>query len=564
MHTKTAKYNVGGLILLVLAMGGVLQMECSRQEIVVVSSAALREQAIEESGRAIRPGEPGKRPFWNVHATRFIYAPAFGFREIEGATSYAFVAHCAGDTSFRWQVDKPWRPIPEKIWRHMPVGYVSLSVTALARDGEVLQQCGARRFYRAAVFDGLRELQRGMYLQSAKRGLEFLYRSSWLRHWLERGEPDPHYSLYCYPSKMVAAVIEGMLLFADLVPEHADTALAIARRAADYLISISEPPTSLLPHFPPTYDEKHIRPDIDYANDVDMPWGRRMSRANAGKIMLIYPAEVGIAYLDLYARTRIIKYRNAAWNIAETYLRVQDEEGRWPLLMDVQTGERPFGTYANPTGIVSLLRRVRIPENSYRYDRAIDKAERIWMDKMAAFDFEAQFEDQGPAPRYENQANGPALETAMRFFGKARIQPEMASLADEYLRFAEDQFVVWSDPVPEPRPGESSESWFIFPCALEKYQCYQPIDAHAANFCLAYVTAYRATGKVLYLAKAVALANSITRAQDPKTGRFPTWWKRHQIDAPGWLNCAVLDAKALVALDSLLGELNIRFVAEGK
>ena len=36
----------------------------------------------------LRPGEPGKAPFWNAYAKRFIYAPVFDFNRVEGGVKY--------------------------------------------------------------------------------------------------------------------------------------------------------------------------------------------------------------------------------------------------------------------------------------------------------------------------------------------------------------------------------------------------------------------------------------------------------------------------------------------
>ena len=56
--------------------------------------------AVAESLLAIRPGEPGKSPFWNGHARQFIVAPAFDFKPVERAASYRFVLTFEDGTSW--------------------------------------------------------------------------------------------------------------------------------------------------------------------------------------------------------------------------------------------------------------------------------------------------------------------------------------------------------------------------------------------------------------------------------------------------------------------------------
>ena len=45
----------------------------------------------------------------------------------------------------------------------------------------------------------------------------------------------------------------------------------------------------------------------------------------------------------------------------------------------------------------------------------------------------------------------------------------------------------------------------------------------------------------------------MTRAQDPETGRYLTYWERNErgLDL-GWINCATASAKAMMSLGRLL------------
>ena len=171
------------------------------------------------------------------------------------------------------------------------------------------------------------------------------------------------------------------------------------------------------------------------------------------------------------------------------------------------------------------------------------------------FNFEGQFEDVLPSERYENLSNGPALKAAKFYFEKAAENKLNIKKGEEFLRFAEDQFVVWSDP--QPRPSMNGQ-WLSLPCAMEQYKCYVPIDVHAASFVRAFFQAYQVTNNELYLAKAIALANSITRAQDPSSGIYPTWWINRIYDTPGWINCAIETAIAMDEFGKEIDHMHIR------
>jgi hypothetical protein len=53
---------------------------------VTFGKSSLYELAVKDSLVPFRPGEPGTRPFWNVHSKCFTFAPAFDFKELPGAT----------------------------------------------------------------------------------------------------------------------------------------------------------------------------------------------------------------------------------------------------------------------------------------------------------------------------------------------------------------------------------------------------------------------------------------------------------------------------------------------
>ena len=51
----------------------------------------LNKQAIAEYNIPIRPGYEGRNPYWNKFSNKFMYAPAFDFKEVEGAVAYKYI-----------------------------------------------------------------------------------------------------------------------------------------------------------------------------------------------------------------------------------------------------------------------------------------------------------------------------------------------------------------------------------------------------------------------------------------------------------------------------------------
>ena len=190
MIVKKYKFYILTSLFLVL-----LANSCTKQTIKL-DKKELHAQAIEETRIPIKPGIPGESPFWNINSTRFIYAPAFDFANLDGANNYLFKAVVESDGKvFSFSTNEPWGPLSE-IWDYLPVGYINLTVTAIAENGDIIGIAGKRRFYRAAVFNGPYHKPVMDYRESAKKGLEYLFKSSFLQHWKTDGLPDPEYSLY--------------------------------------------------------------------------------------------------------------------------------------------------------------------------------------------------------------------------------------------------------------------------------------------------------------------------------------------------------------------------------
>ncbi len=523
------------------------------------SWTAFHTQAAEESLLPVRPGVPGQAPFWNAHARRFIHAPSFDFPEIQNAAGYKIIAISDTDRGYHtFESDRPWALLTP-IWKDLPVGLVHLKVEALDHNGQVLELAGERIFYRAAIFEGPYRAAVKDYGSSVTWNLQSLLEQEHYRQWAQDSIPSKEYYLYCYPSKIVGSIIRAMCMYAGLSGEEKDLALSAAKNAADYLIRISLPSGAALEYFPPTY--------------LALENGTRVARERKDQLMMFYPAIVGGSYLDLYELSADQHYLEAALRIAGTYVSTQLSEGSWPLMVWMENGEAVEENLCVPTPIIQFLERLG---RQYGYQEFLSSGERAFqwiMDHpMQSFHWEGQFEDVGYSRQYSNLERGKPLAFASLLFDRSGEHPEYVKMAEELIRFAEDQFIVWERPLPremfrtpeEPIPHNcyQTSGWFT-PCALEQYGYYTPIDASAASAISAFQKAFEYTGKELYLAKAISLADNMTVAQELAGGIYPTyqrdlegWTRREDGIWQGWLNCATITSESMLKLHDLLQSMN--------
>ncbi|MBQ7189624.1 MAG: hypothetical protein IJR99_09445 [Kiritimatiellae bacterium] len=582
-----------------LLVGMLLAALAARGE---VDWARLNIAAREHAKTLIRAGVPGVRPFWNVHAKAFIHSPAFEFQEVEGANEYRFTiekaepgrAACPQAAERRvkdnapyhsWTAAKPWLPIPADIWDSLSPGYYTLKVENLG-DATLLslpatersgmsaaspKKSCERTFYRAAVFHG--PYPKGVcgYREAARKVYASVYNMQQVQGWKTSDDPPKGYDLYCYPAKILSSMIRALVRHStggaqlvatatmtdaiNCVPPEASDAIFLARKMADWLIAHSQPADAPLAYFPPTY------------------WGDRRSTAvaYAGQNMLLYPAHAALAYLELAeALTRAgngadsKQYRTAALAIAHTYAKLQGADGTWPLKVREKDGSPVRANRLVPGRyILGLFDRVEQahaggsqlvataadaincvpPEKTTAgaincappevFAQTRDRAFAYVLDgPVKTWNWDGQFEDMDPMPPYKNLQKGVAADTAIRLFALGRIA-EGCELVD----WCEDQFVVWSDPI----HNMDWRNWKT-PTALEQYDYYTPIDASMGDMIGAFAAAYKATGNALYLEKAKALADNVTRNQRPD-GTIPTYFDSRK--GSDWVNCMVYVANRL-------------------
>ena len=295
------------------------------------SEQALLEYNSEECSP--HPGGVGGRPFWNINSSQFTFAPILHFPRIRMSRGYLYTAEDKDGKLHSFKGETPTSSLAP-IWGDIPEGFVQLKVESLDKDGNVLRTVGVRTFYKCAPFPG-----RGAYPKKARsyrecalKALRYVYEDPMVQHWLIHGKPDPDYPHNAYPTKMIASIISAMVYYAKLEPSNAEKALLLARRAADYLLSITPKEGEALAGLPPTYS-------FDGLNAESVNKVAPATEKCLGTTMMIYPVSAGLGFLSLFEATGDDKYFRAALRIAEYYKETVLPCGSWYLLYDCNTGK---------------------------------------------------------------------------------------------------------------------------------------------------------------------------------------------------------------------------------
>ena len=506
----------------------------------------------DDTSRPVRPGEPGVRPFWNVHAQRFIYAPAFDLPKVDGAASYRFTVQAHDGRLHTFTAAEPWAPL-SPVWEQVAEGYTTLNVQAIDAAGQDVGQPAKRVFYRSPGFSGSAAAPLKPYDQAGREGLKALFDAPYVQHWLTDPKPDRTYARYCYPNKVIGGLVRGMTAYSNVAENPTDraAALKIARAAADYLLSIRYPADAAYAGVAPTY-----------ALNVNKPAGGGTLTADRVEnrwLLVTSIVDAAFGHLDLYDATKDQRYLDAAVVAADTLARRQEADGTWPLMADWKTGEAVAPNRLIPTWVLFLFDRL---DRQYGLTQYCDARARAWnwivANPLKTYQWDAQFEDVQLHAPYVNLAREQACDVAVLLLSDPKRTDEQVKQAQELIRFAEDQFVCWA-PVTDvpgwrkamPHRYQNADTW-ILPGVFEQYVCYGPVARSSAILINTYLKAHEVTADKTYLEKARALANGMLAGQKDAAdtygtaGEIPTWnMHRPPIN---WLNNSYYAADAVLNL----------------
>lgn len=415
MFKKIRTTSIGIILLVLLSSSGKIDRKSIKSEIDYEKS---RKDAVAESLIPISPGIPGKKPFWNGYSKQFIHVPSFDFKNVDGAVKYKFTMVASDNQEYSFTAGNPWANL-SPVWKQVPVGFLALEVQGLDANGKPVGAAGSRKFYKGSAFNGPYQKKVMNYGESAKRALKYMYNLDHFQNWKINASPDTSYHLYGYPSKIIGSVIGSMVSYSKLSPSDSIDAVTIARNAANYLISISEPQGAPLEYFPPTYIGE----------------AAYTSKKYKGQFMIIYPAEAASHYLDLFDLTHDSAYFNAALRIAGTYTKLQLPSGTWKLKL-WQNGKTVTENDCIPVVMLEFFDRL---SNQYQLDKykEISKKAFNWImdNPVKTFNWAGQFEDITPTEPYKNLTKHDACRFAIYLFNRINENPRYKDIAEELLRF---------------------------------------------------------------------------------------------------------------------------------
>ena len=512
--------------------------------------------------RPVRQGGVGGQAYWNGRSALFMRPPAFGFAKVDGTVKYRYVLEGDARDTYRFEADGPNESLAQ-VWEGLPVGMYRLEVLGIGKNGYVAGTAGYRRFWKSAAFDP-GACPKGVcgYAEAAAKYYDWLFAMRNTQCYLKDGKPDENYIYNSYPSKTDSAVVNAFVNYASLRPDRRDEALTVARRAADHLISLMMPAGSPLEHFPHTY--RILSPDRPFAaNDQQADKIARMYR---GQNMIVYPAFAGRAFVSLYKAIGERKYLDAAVRIAETYAKLQGEDGTWYLKINEADGKPVAPNRLFPLAVCDFLEKLYAVTGRPRFREVSDRAfAYVERGPLADWNWEAQFEDVEPSRRYRNLTVHTPVATALHLLSRYPGDAKRLAQARELVRFAEDQFVVWKPPFRADGTGPLTAdtpmiqygTWYGVPGVCEQYDWYLPIDSAAAKMIRGFLALHKAEGRADDLAKAKALGDAVTVMQEKhgQGGAIPTHWVDWEVGrkrAP-WINCGIGTANTLKALGDYCG-----------
>ncbi len=493
------------------------------------------------------PGGVDGRPFWNINSSQFMFAPALHFPKVPKGRRYRYTAKDKNGELYTFNTDTPTASLAP-IWGEIPEGLVELTVDALDREYNFVRTIGYRVFYKCAPFPG-RTAYPGKacsYRECAKMALRYVYNEPAVQYWLEHGVPEPDYAHNAYPAKTIESIVRAMVAYAKLEPENAENAIKLARRAADYLLSITPGEGDPLAFLPPTYSFEGLN-----AESV----GKVAPAAEGclGTTMMVYPVSAAGGLLTLYEATGDKKYYDAVLRIAEYYKRTILPCGSWYLLFDCKTGKPLTNNICIEFRFVEFFHRLyEMTGEECWYEIELAHFNYIKEACLKTYKWEGQFEDVKVSGNYLNLTHFAANKMIAYITNNLSDDKEMVAEAVDLMRYVEDQFVLWGE-YPIWDPSAKMEPHHT-PAGLEQYFCYVPIDSSTTTIMTGFTDMYRLTGERLYLEKALTLADTVTRRMDLETGQSPTFWIGENC-AEGkrnyWINCQIHVAFSMMNMAEL-------------
>jgi len=443
---------------------------------------------------------------------RFISAPVFKVEDVPGARKYELRVTTSetelGDL-LTMEEDITMEEddntfFLEKIWKDIQQGYFFWEITALDQDDREIKRTREYRAFKAVGFTGnipkpkqpkekyIKDIMAFNLSDAYKEKTQTPNVPPYFYH--ARILPDNTFSFVSFPAHHHSIFISSLLKYRSWI-----TDLKIQKECLERAEALGQ------------WNMDHRTPgDVYFAN---MPFSAVFNGKVSGKIEPCKSGAMGRAWLELYAVTGKEKYLQAAKDLGNSLAKTQREEGNWPYRANYITGE--VNNSYSSTVVFSMIFLYDLAsitgnkEHRKAYERARDWVMNVPVKEIR---WQGSYEDVKSNSRMKYQ--GPTFIDAAEFvFFIARNPTEFKNpveLCHKLLCYTEDTFVFYDSNDPFIHQGYGP----LVPCVGEQGYRSLPMPIHGAFFGKMLMSLYSLDSKPVYLAKAEAVFNAVTHAQN--------------------------------------------------
>ncbi len=454
---------------------------------------------------------------WNKYAIRFIDAPVFSWGSIKWVKEYEIMVASGMKPAISFKVTKPEFAFAE-IWNSLECGTIQWCIKALDDESKMIDYGGTFSFSKSPDFDGKKQDPLD-YRNCTQKIIKFLtsyehpdnYDPSlpaYIWHCAEINGKPYHAS---YPGLNYTGIINAFLRYARRTDNaiQRDDLLKRAIQLGDWLLENRLPENYALPLLPYSTISK----------------GEFSGGCEGKSITLFRSALLGRAIIHLFNSTKQEKYLEYARHIAGVLQKHQRPDGSWPYRVNPETGEVVAEYTSAAIFPVLLFEELDNLTGGSEYLQSREKAVQwILENPVKTHLWQGMFEDIPNMKPFKNLEPCDAIATARYLIKHQEENADYLKIAQRLNRWIEDQFVVFG-----PEPALPYQPYY--PSILEQYACYWAMDFHTGEWVLLLRDLYKATGKLEYLHKAIAGANTMVRFQQ-EDGRMATFGVDHRFDIP--------------------------------
>jgi hypothetical protein len=460
---------------------------------------------------------------WNSHSGQFIDPPTFKLLRDPNAVEYRAIVK---QDDARYEVTSRIPTIELRgLWEKIKFGKFTLRFEWVDKQGVVIKSDESESWVvrlKSADWGGF-DGRRVDWLAAADRGIAYMlrvakdgpctYRQPNVPVWIwEPVSQNPAQ----YPQQQFPIYMEAFLAAHAQKRPNSEQCLDYATYIADWMMANRRPDKGPIPLFP-------------YSTIGRGKFEGGVEGKSANVLRACYFA---IALLEVYERVKKPEYLDYARHIADVTMKFQNRDGSFPYRINPETGSVLEQYTVSSMDFVNLVEALEV----HGHDAKRALAARRAIEWLLAYPCQtnlwaAPFEDiPDPGLISRNLSQWAPMFLIRHLCAHRDDDPSYVPLAVKLNRWVEDQFVVFGV-VEYAHPGTQKMIRVKGPLVREQSMCFAAMDGHTANWILTLIELHKATGKKVYLDKAMAAANAMC-AEQYGSGSFSTWGRDYITGEP--------------------------------